>query len=85
MLSDREREALRELERQFTAGPNAGPLPSHRRQFGASGTLLIASIIFLGVLMLLAGSLTGAVMFGALAWLIWWAWLPPTDDTPHPP
>lgn len=70
MLSDHEREALRELERQFTTEPNAAPHHLNRKQFGSSGTLLITTILFLGALMLLAGSLAGAVMFGALAWLI---------------
>jgi len=37
--------------------------------------------------MLMAGSLTGALMFGTVTWLIWWAWLPSTDDddTEEPP
>ncbi len=89
MLSDHEREALRELERQFTAEPDAAPsLPPHhasRKQFGISGTLLITTILFLGVIMLMAGSLTGALMFGTLTWLIWWAWLPSNDNTQQPP
>lgn len=87
MLSDDEREALRELERQFAVDPDVAPsLPSQQvkhKQFGASGTLLIGTIVFFGVLMLMAGSLTGAVMFGAAAWLIWWAWLPTTEDPPR--
>lgn len=89
MLSDHERQALRELERQFTAEPDSAQFfASHHarhRHFGPSGMLLITTMGFLGMIMLMAGSLTGALMFGALAWLIWWAWLPPTDDTPHPP
>ena len=89
MLSDHEREALRELERQFTAEPESAVFfTSHhvsRRHFGPSGTLLITTMLFLGMIMLMAGSLTGALMFGTLTWLIWWAWLPSTDDTEQPP
>lgn len=89
MLSDHEREALRELERQFTADPDAAPSspPHHegRQQLGASGALMVTTILVFGGIMLLVGSLTGALMFGAVAWLIWWAWLPSTDDPPQPP
>jgi len=89
VLSDHEREALRELERQFPAEPEtAGFFTSHRasrRHFGPSGTLLITTMLFLGMIMLMAGSLTGAMMFGTLTWLVWWAWLPSTDDTEQPP
>ena len=84
MLSDHEREALRELERQFTAEPDSAQFSaSHhasRRHFGPSGMLLITTMLFLGMIMLMAGSLTGALMFGTVTWLIWWAWLPSTDD-----
>jgi hypothetical protein len=89
VLSDHEREALRELERQFTAEPESAQLSvSHhagRRYFGPSGMLLMTTMLFLGVIMLMAGSLTGALMFGTVTWLIWWAWLPSTDDTEQPP
>ena len=89
MLSDHEREALRELERQFTAESESAQFSaSHhagRRHFGPSGTLLITTMLFLGMIMLMAGSLTGAMMFGTLTWLVWWAWLPSTDDTEQPP
>ena len=89
MLSDHEREVLRELERESTADPDSlqlfSPHPMNRRHLGPSGTLLITAMLFLGVLMLMAGSLTGAVMFGTMTWLIWWAWLPSTDDTEQPP
>ena len=89
MLSDHEREALRELERQFTDEPDSAQFPSRhhvgRRHFGPSGIVLITAMLFLGVLMLMAGSLTGAAMFGTVTWLIWWAWLPSTDDTEQPP
>ena len=89
MLSDHEREALRELERQFTADPDSDSFSSRRhagrRHFGPSGIVLITAMLFLGVLMLMAGSLTGAMMFGTVTWLIWWAWLPSTDDTERPP
>jgi hypothetical protein len=89
VLSDHEREALRELERQFTAEPESAQFSvSHhagRRHFGPSGMLLITTMLLLGMIMLMAGSLTGALMFGTLTWLIWWAWLPSTDDTQQPP
>jgi hypothetical protein len=89
VLSDHELEALRELERQFTAEPDSAQFPSlhhtGRRQFGTSGTLLITTLLFLGMITLMAGSLTGALMFGSVTWLIWWAWLPSSDDTRQPP
>ena len=89
MLSDHEREALRELERQFTADPDSAPTfcpsPGYRRHLGPSGTLLITAMLFLGMLMLMAGSLTAALMFGVVTWLIWWAWLPSTDDSQQRP
>ena len=89
MLSDHEREVLRELERESTADPDSlqlfGPHPMYRRHLGLSGILLITAMLFLGVLMLMAGSLTGALMFGAVTWLIWWAWLPSTDDPRQSP
>ena len=89
MLSDHEREALRELERQFTADPDSlrlfAPRPVYRRHLGPSGTLLIMAMLFLGVLRLMAGSLTAALMFGTVTWLIWWAWLPSTDDPQQRP
>lgn len=89
MLSDHEREALRELERQFTAGPDSAQFssPHHasRKQFGTTGTLLITTTLLLTVIMLILGSLTGALMFGTVTWLIWGAWLPSGDDTRQPP
>ena len=90
MLSDHEREALRELERQFTADPDSDSVfpPAATRVVGTlapPASVLITAMLFLGVLMLMAGSLTGAVMFGTVTWLIWWAWLPSTDDTERPP
>jgi hypothetical protein len=42
-------------------------------------------MLFLGVLMLMAGSLTGALMFGTVTWLIWSAWLPSGDEKRQPP
>jgi hypothetical protein len=89
VLSDHEREVLRELERESTADPDSlqlfGRHPLYRRHLGLSGILLITAMLFLGVLMLMAGSLTGALMFGAVTWLIWWAWLPSTDDPRQSP
>ena len=89
MLSDHEREVLLELERESTADPDSlqlfGRHRLYRRHLGLSGILLITAMLFLGVLMLMAGSLTGALMFGAVTWLIWWAWLPSTDDPRHSP
>ena len=89
MLSDHEREALRELERQFTVDPDSVSFSSRhhagRRHFGPSGIVLITAMPFLGVLMLMAGSLTAALMFGVVTWLIWWAWLPSTDDPQQRP
>ena len=89
MLSDHEREALRELERQFTAEPDSAQFPSSnhagRKHFGPSGILLITTMLFLGVLMLMAGSLTGALMFGTVTWLIWSARLPSSDEKRQPP
>ena len=89
MLSDHEREALRELERQFTADPDSDSFSSRRhagrRHFGPSGIVLITAMLFLGVLMLMAGSLTGALMFGTVTWLIWSARLPSSDEKRQPP
>ena len=89
MLSDHEREVLRELERQFTAEPDSAQFPSSnhagRKHFGPSGILLITTMLFLGVLMLMAGSLTGALMFGTVTWLIWSARLPSSDEKRQPP
>jgi len=89
VLSDHEREVLLELERESTADPDSlqlfGRHRLYRRHLGLSGILLITAMLFLGVLMLMAGSLTGALMFGALTWLIWWASLPSTDEPRHSP
>ena len=92
MLSDHEREVLRELERQFTAEIRIRPIFGRCTtravtavHLGPSGIVLITTMLFLGVLMLMAGSLTGALMFGTVTWLIWWAWLPSTDDPRQPP
>jgi len=86
VLSDHEREVLRELQRESTADPDSLQLfGRHRRHLGLSGILLITAILFLGVLMLMAGSLTGALMFGAVTWLIWWACFPSTDDPRQSP
>jgi hypothetical protein len=89
VLSDHEREVLRELERQFAAEPDSAQFPSRNhaghQHFGPSGILLITTMLFLGVLMLMAGSLTGALMFGTVTWLIWSAWLPSGDEKRQPP
>ncbi len=89
MLSDHEREVLRELERESTADPDSlqlfGRHRLYRRHLGPSGTLLITAMLFLGVLMLMAGSLTAALMFGVVTWLIWSAWLPSSDEKRQPP
>jgi hypothetical protein len=89
VLSDHEREVLRELERQFAAEPDSAQFPSRNhaghQHFGPSGILLITTMLFLGVLMLMAGSLTGALMFGTVTWLIWSARLPSSDEKRQPP
>ena len=89
MLSDHEREAWRELERQFTAGePDPGvpssPGRASRGQSGVLGSLLIMTVLFLAVIELMAVSLPGALMFGSVGWLIRWVGLPSRDDSPPP-
>jgi len=89
VLSDHEREAWRELERQFTAGePDSAASPPSGRgtlwRLGIPGSLLIMTLLFLAVIELMAGSLAGALVFGAVGWLIWWTGLPSRDDSPPP-
>jgi threonine/homoserine/homoserine lactone efflux protein len=43
------------------------------------------TMVFLAVIMLLAGSLMGVLIFGGAAWLIWWSWPPAKDGTQQPP
>jgi ferric-dicitrate binding protein FerR (iron transport regulator) len=89
VLSDHEREVWRELERQFTTEQGRATTddrPSRaRRPLEATATLLIMTMVFLAVIMLLAGSLMGVLIFGGAAWLIWWSWPSAKDGTQQPP
>ena len=89
MLSDHEREAWRELERQFTSGEtdsaaSSPPGRGSRWQLSIPGSLLMMTVLLLAVIELMAGSLAGALMFGTAGWLIWWVGLPSRDDSPPP-
>ena len=81
MLNDHERKTLREVERhlmaddpEFTRAFEArqGRLP---RRPGRRGTVIaiVAGVLF-AALMLIAGSLTGALAVAVTTWLIWLAW-----------
>jgi hypothetical protein len=81
MLSDDDRETLRELERRLAAEDTAfvqrfeAGAPGRRRTPpDASGLLQIGGTLVLALLMLLAGSMAGALAFAIVASLIGLAW-----------
>lgn len=80
VLNDHEREVLHDLERDFNPHREAGGQQHtnrlSRKHFGFTGALLIMITLILGGRSLVAGSLTAALMFWALATVIWWAWMP---------
>jgi hypothetical protein len=81
VLSDRERETLREVERGLlTDDPDfarsfaarAQDLP--RRKGGVGNKIFLASGFLLSTLVLAAGSLAGAAAFAVTTVLVWMAW-----------
>ena len=81
MLSDHERKALREVERQFQAEDprftrsfqsRQTRLARHPHKLGARLTVVAAAL--LTAVMLLAGSLAGALAIAFTTGLIWVAW-----------
>ena len=83
-------EVWRELERQFTTEQGRATTDDRssrvrRGPLEATATLLIMTMVFLAVIMLLAGSLMGVLIFSGAAWLIWWSWPPSKDGTQQPP
>ncbi len=81
MLSDHERKALREVERQFqdedprftrSFEARQSHLARHPHNLGAN--LAVVAATLLAVVTLLAGSLTGALAIVLTTWLIWLAW-----------
>ncbi|MHA6797675.1 DUF3040 domain-containing protein (plasmid) [Pseudonocardia bannensis] len=92
MLSDHERKALRELERQFMADDPEFPRSFDaraqrldRKHLGGSATIAIVVAVLLFALMLAAGSLGGALAFAAGTGLIWLAWQYSNDTRRQPP
>jgi Flp pilus assembly protein TadB len=84
MLSDREQQRLREIQRRFISDD-----PDFVREFEAERTptttqrpnprpyiIFVVSALAFGVLLLLAGSLAAALMLAIGAGLIWSAWRP---------
>ena len=74
MLSDREREVLNEIQRQFlledpglAKSLAAGQQPRSATQLRFAYTVTIVVAIALGGLVLLAGSVLGALVFAAVA------------------
>ena len=81
MLDDRERRALDEVERHLTADDpafarsfTAGEQRLQHGEHQGGGTLALVVAAVLGALMLLAGSLLGAVAVAAMVWAIWVTW-----------
>ena len=82
MLSDREREALRRVERQIrnedpafvrSFDARAQRLPHHAGRLGI--TIFVVAGLLLSTVVLVAGSLGGAMLFAfttGLVWLVWW-------------
>jgi hypothetical protein len=81
VLSDHERDRLREVERQllaedpeFTRSFATCARRLRRRRLGASVKIAVMAALLLGGLMLMAGSPAGALGFAATVGLIWLAW-----------
>jgi DUF3040 family protein len=81
VLSDREREALREVERQIlnedpefvrSFDARAQRLPHHTG--GPGIKIFVLAGLLLSALVLAAGSIGGAVAFAVATGLIWLAW-----------
>jgi hypothetical protein len=81
VLSDREREALREVEQQildedpgFARSFEAGAQCLPRRAGGPGIKIFVLAGLLLSVFLLVAGSLAGAVAVVVGTGLIWLAW-----------
>jgi hypothetical protein len=81
MLNDHEQRVLRELEQQFLVEDPEFPrsFDTHARRLGrtrvaTSTYLAIVVAVVLGVSMLAAGSLGGALATSVLTALVWLAW-----------
>ena len=81
MLSDHERKTLREVERRFVAEDpefarcfeaRQTGLSNHHHKLGVRIALVTAAL--LTALILVAGSLVGALVFAVATWLLWAAW-----------
>jgi hypothetical protein len=94
VLNDHERKTLREVEQQLMAEDpefarsfeaRQARLSRHLRGLGVRIGVVVAAL--LAALMLVNGSLVGALVFAVTAGLIWVAWLPPgdTDEWRAPP
>jgi hypothetical protein len=90
VLSDHERKTLQELERQFMADDpefprrfDARAQRLDRKHLGGAATIAIVGAVLLVALMLVAGSLGGALAFATATGLIWLAWRH-SSDTPPP-
>jgi fatty acid desaturase len=80
VLNDHERKTLREVEHQlmaddpeFTRAFEARQARLPRRPRRGTGIAVVAGIL-LAALMLIAGSLTGALAVAVTTWLIWMAY-----------
>ena len=81
MLNDHERKTLREVEHQlmaddpeFTRAFEARQARLPRRRGGRAIGIAVMAGILLAALMLIAGSLTGALAVAVTTWLIWMAY-----------
>lgn len=78
MLSDHERKTLRELERQFRADDPAfsRSFDVRARRTGRSrlGTAAAVTAVLVVALMLVSGSLGGALALAVVTGLLWLAW-----------
>jgi Flp pilus assembly protein TadB len=91
MLSDREQQRLREIQRRFMSEDpdfvrefEAAPKQPTTQQPNPRAYIICAvSALVFGVLLLLAGSLATALMLAIGAGLIWSAWRP--RRAPHTP
>lgn len=91
MLSDREREVLREVERriltedpEFARRFDARAQRLAHRAGGPGIKIFVLAGLLLSALVLVAGSLGGAVAFAVatgLIWLVWW-WAGRTHEPP---
>lgn len=86
MLSDHDRKTLREVEHHcmaedpaFTRSFQERQARLSRRPHQTAAAIAIAVAALLTTLMLIAGSLTGALAFATVTGLIWMAWRHSTE------